>query len=391
MKILLVHNRYRQAGGEDAVFEAEKTLLQQEGHEVREYVRHNKEIEGKGTLTAAVSAIWSRQSYLQLKQVLTSFAPNVAHFHNVFLLVSPAAYYACQETGVPVIQTLHNYRLLCPAATFLRDGQICEDCLGKTPPWPGVWHGCWRGSRSQTAVPAAVLTFHRLVKTWEKQVNCYLALTHFARSKFIEAGFSRHKIVVKPNFATGISTSESKAGRTYALFVGRLSPEKGIDRLLEAWQKLGDIPLKMVGDGPSMDRVKEFAQDAGGRLEILGWRTRDEVQKLMQGARFLVFPSQWYEGFPLTLAEAFACGTPVIASRLGAMAELVMDGQTGLHFEAGNTESLAGKIKWAWAHPREMEGMGDHARREYEKKYTAEKNYAALMEIYESVIAGKHG
>jgi len=382
VRILLIHNFYQQPGGEDTEFAAEKTLLRQKGHEVVEFVRHNVEIHEIGRLKAAVDAVWSRDARRALRQILREVRPDVVHFHNTFLRISPAAYYVCWEEGIPVVQTLQNYRLLCPGATFLRDGQVCQDCMGKVIPWPGVLHGCWRGSAAQTSVVAAMLTFHRLLGTWQKQVDVYVVLTEFARQKFIEGGLPPEKIAIKPNFIYPDPGSGDGSGN-YGLFVGRISQEKGVHTLIRAWQKVKGTPLKIVGDGPLMEEVRGANLED---IEILGWRSHDEVLALMKEARFLVFPSEWYEGFPLTIAEAFACGLPVIASRLGAMAEIVEGGRTGMLFEPGNAEDLAEKVTWAWTHPKEVQAMGQEARLEYEKKYSAEQNYRRLVEIYRTAI-----
>ena len=385
-KILMVHNRYRQPGGEDAVFAAETEILRKHGHEVVEYLDDNRRIEGLNPLVAAANTVWSYGSREKLSQVLRETKPDVVHFHNTFLQISPAAYYACWETAQPVVQTLHNYRLLCPVATFFRDGHVCEDCLDRTPPWPAVLHGCYHNSRMQTAVVAAMLVFHRLLKTWQNQVHVYIALTEFVRRKFIEGGLPEEKIVVKPNFVYSDPGIREGKGE-YVLFVGRLSPEKGIKTLLWAWQYLQKIPLKIVGDGPLMDEICAYVKMHKLEwVELIGRCNHGGVLELMKGARFLVFPSEWYEGFPVTIAETFACGVPVIASRLGAMAEIVDDGRTGLHFEPGNSEDLAAKVKWAWTHLDQMQQMGREARAEYEAKYTAERNYKMLINIYEKAI-----
>jgi glycosyltransferase involved in cell wall biosynthesis len=385
-RILTVHNSYQQDGGEDVVFTAEAALLRQHGHEVVEYREDNRRIEEMSRLTVAARTIWSRSARERLLQVVRDVHPDVVHFHNTFLLVSPAAYYACREAGVPVVQTLHNYRLLCPAACFYRDGQVCEACLGRTPPWPGVVHACYRASRSQTAVVAAMLTVHRALKTWREQVDLYIALTAFARRKFIEGGLPREKLVIKPNFVyPDPGVKEGSGG--YALFVGRLSPDKGLRILLRAWRRIQGIPLKIVGDGLLMDEVRAFVQEQQlGNIEVLGRRPRQEVLALMQGASFLVFPSEWYECFPVTIAEAFACGVPVVASSLGAMAEIVHDGRTGLHFKPGDPEDLAAKVEWAWGHSEGMAVMRREARAEYEGKYAAGRNYQRLIEIYQMAI-----
>lgn len=407
MKILLIHNHYTQPGGEDAVFEAEKSLLERMGHEVVEFVEDNRRLNGVNPFKVAVDAVWSRESYIKIKELIREKRPDVAHFHNTFLRISPAAYYACKEEGVPVVQTLHNYRLICPGALLMRDGRVCEDCVGKAVAWPGVVHGCWRGSGAQTAVVSSMLTFHRLLKTWQEKVDLYIALTEFARKKFIQGGLPGEKIVVKPNFIAsdelGVMSDELRVmsdevklityhpslitQQSYVLFVGRLSPEKGIQTLLRAWKGLKRVPLKVLGDGPLWKEVEDFIEKEGlSYVEILGHRPRDEVFRLMKEAGVLVFPSECYENFPMAIAEAFACGLPVLASRLGAMEEIVEDGRTGLLFEPGNAEDLAEKVAWAWEHPKELEEMGREARREYEAKYTAERNYEMLMEIYGKVV-----
>ncbi len=382
MRILLIHNRYQQPGGEDAVFGAEKALLERMGHEVIPFVEDNARLNRMKPLKAVQNVIWSGEARRRLRRLIQETRADIAHFHNTFLMISPAAYYACQKAGVPVVQTLHNYRLICPGALLMRDGRVCEDCMGKALPWPGVVHGCWRESRMGTAVVVAMLILHRLLKSWQKQVNVYIALTEFARRKFIEGGLPAEKIVVKPNFVAPDPGDGGHEGG-YALFVGRLSPEKGVMTMLRAWKRLKGFPLKIAGDGPLMEEAQDFVKREGLMdVEVLGRKPREEVLRLMQAARLLVFPSEWYEGFPMTIAESFACGLPVIASRLGAMAETVEDGRTGFHFEPGNAEALAARVAWAWSHPREMAEMGHEARREYEARYTAERNYEMLMAIY---------
>jgi glycosyltransferase involved in cell wall biosynthesis len=385
-KILVVHNSYQQVGGEDAVFAAEATLLRQHGHEVVEYRDNNQRINQISRLSAAAGTIWSRSSHRRMLQTLRAARPDIVHFHNTFLLISPSAYYACREFGVPVVQTLHNYRLLCPAATFFRGGQLCEACLGKTLPWPGVWHACYRKSHSQTTIVAAMIGVHRWLKTWQQQVDIYIALSEFASEKFIKGGIPREKIVIKPNFVNP-DPGVGEENDYFALFVGRLSPEKGVWTLLQAWQGLKGIPLKILGDGPLLTDVQHFIQQKKlDCVEVLGQRAHGETLTLMKRARFLIFPSEWYEGFPLTLAEAFACGVPVIAARLGAMAEIVKEGHTGLLFCAGDPQDLAGKVRWAVENAKAMCRMRENARRIYEEKYTAGKNYKMLSAIYEQVI-----
>jgi glycosyltransferase involved in cell wall biosynthesis len=386
MRVLYVHNYYQQPGGEDAVFVAESKLLREHGHEVKEYTEDNKLIDRIRRGTVAARAIWSRPARRRVRQILHDSRFDLVHFHNTFPLISPSAYSACAEAKLPVVQTLHNYRLLCPASTFFRHGQICEACLGKTPPWPAVAHGCYRASRAQSASAASMLTIHRWLRTWQEQVHGYIALTEFAKRKFIEGGLPPQKIHVKPNFVYPDPGRRRWHG-DYALFVGRLSQEKGIRTILRAWRDLSGIPLKIVGDGPLMSDVQELVR--GEKLEsveILGRRAPADVMLLMKQANVLIFPSLCYETFGLVAVEAFACGVPVIASRLGAMAELVEEGRTGLLFRAGDPEDLLEKIRWTVDHQDALCRMGENARRVYEEKYTAEKNYKMLIGIYKQAI-----
>jgi glycosyltransferase involved in cell wall biosynthesis len=322
-----------------------------------------------------------------LKNLLLQKKPDIVHFHNTLPLISPAAYWACSDADVPVIQTLHNYRLLCPGAQFLRNGQICEICLGHALPWPGVIHACYRDSRPATAAVAAMLSIHRGLGTWQGKVNLYIALSEFARRKFIQGGLCGDHIVVKPNFIHPDPGKKAVEGK-YALFVGRLSPEKGLPILIKAWaQSRRQIPLRIVGDGPLRDGIEREAKRNGlADIFFMGRLSSHETLEQMLGARFLVVPSVWYEGFPRTIAEAFACGVPVLCSRLGSLQEIVQDGRTGLHFNPGDSEDLAGKVEWAWTHTTEMKEMGCAARAEYEAKYTPEQNYKILMEIYQRAI-----
>ena len=254
MRILLAHNRYQQRGGEDVVFETERTLLEKAGHEVSVYERHNDEIDAYSVwelIDLSRRTIWATDSASSIREILAQAQPDVAHFYNTFPLISPAAYYTCASAGVPVVQTLPNYRLICPGADFLRDGETCELCVSKTITWPAVWNRCYRESLGGSAVVTAMLAFHRLANTWKQRVDTYIALTEFSRRKYIDGGLPAHKIVVKPNFISpdpGPRSEESD----YALFVGRLSKAKGIATLLRAWEELPDIPLMVAGDGPLM-------------------------------------------------------------------------------------------------------------------------------------------
>jgi glycosyltransferase involved in cell wall biosynthesis len=384
MQVLSVHNRYQIRGGEDEVCDAERRLLQQHGHVVDLYEEHNDCITNLSALQTAIATIWSTETYRTLKQQFTQTPYDLVHVHNFLPLISPSVYYAARDSKIPVVQTLHNYRMLCPNALFFRDGQVCEDCLGKTIPWTGVQHGCYRGSRAASAVVAAMLTTHNSLNTWLNTVSLYIALTEFARRKFIEGGIPPERIVVKPHFVDPDPEVGSGKG-SYALYVGRLSVEKGLDVLLDAWKYLGEkVPLKIVGDGPLRDRVVEATQRFP-HVEWLGRRPIEEVYTLMGDALMLVFPSKWYETFGRVAIEAFAKGTPVVAARIGAIAELVEPGRIGLHFRPSDAEDLATQVDWLMSHPTQLTQMRQEARAEFEAKYTAERNYHQLVEIYNLV------
>src|ERR1700678_1719323 len=389
VRVLIVHNAYQQAGGEDAVVSAEKALLLRAGNEVNQYLRHNNEIKSGGIcsdIALGLRTVWSSGARNELHRRLKEWKPDVVHFHNTFPLVSPDAYYARRELGVPVVQTLHNYRLLCAAGAFFRDGQVCEDCLTKNR-WQAVRHACYRQSRGASATVVAMLSFHHWCGTWKKLVDRYIALSEFSSAKFVEAGLPPEKIVVKPNFVLpdpGVGDRK----RDYAVFVGRLSEEKGLRTLLQAWGRVNSkYALRVIGDRPFFNDLQwEISRSGFWNVHLDGFLPREELLNVLQGAKLLILPSNCYENFPVTIAEAYACGTPVIASRLGAMQEIVHDGRTGLHFVPGDADDLAKKVEWAWAHSGEMLEMGRHARAEYEAKYTAERNYGMLTNVYRQAM-----
>lgn len=389
MKILVVHNHYQEAGGEDGMFESEATLLASKGHKVLRYTLSNDQIRRMNRFSLVSATLWNYSVYSEIRALIRRERPHVVHFHNTFPLISPSAYYAAKAEAVPVVQELANFRLLCSNALFLRDGRVCEDCLGKLIPWPGIAHGCYRNSRTASSVVVAMLTLHRALRTWVRMVDVYIALTEFARQKFIQSGLPAERVVVKPNFVSpDPGVGERKGG--YALYVGRLSPEKGVDTLLTAWRRLaGDVPLKIVGGGPLAARVASAAREIPF-VEWHGRQSRDEVLSAMRDALMLIVPSSCYETFGVVVVEAYAVGLPVIASRQGALAEVVVDGVTGTHFTPGDAGDLAGKVRWMVGNEARARDMGRAARREFKEKYTAERNYAMLMEIYERVVSSPH-
>ncbi len=381
MRVLLVHNQYIEPGGEDVVATAEGALLESYGHEVRRFIVSNRGIDRlSDKFFTAWQAPYSERSRRRMDANISDFSPDLVHVHNFFPILTPSIYDACADARVPVVQTLHNYRLICPQALLLRNGRPCEKCVSGSP-YHAVLYGCYRGSRLVSIVPARMLSINRRRGTWRRKVTRYIALTRFARGKFIEGGLPADRIAVKPNFVAD-PAAQSEPGavcRDGALFVGRLSPEKGIETMLQAWRDVA-VPLRILGEGPLAGSVRGCDNPA---VEALGRKTKPEVVEEMRRAAFLVMPSEWYEGCPMVMVEAFACSLPVVASRLGAMRELIEDGVTGLHFQSGDPADLAAKVRWAAENPSDMRRMGENARRAYEDNYTPESNYRRLMAVYD--------
>jgi glycosyltransferase involved in cell wall biosynthesis len=378
--VFLVHNHYQQPGGEDSVVRAEAALLRSYGHDLHEYRVYNSRIADMSAASLLKATIWNSGVYREILTRLTAIESTIAHFHNTFPLISPAAYYAARRRGVAVVQTLHNYRLLCPGAVFFRDGDVCERCLGKAVPWAGVVHACYRSSRVATAAIAGMVSFHRAIGTWGRMVDAYIALTEFARAKFIAGGIPAEKIAVVPNFID--DPGIGRHGERSAVFVGRLAPEKGVETIAHAWRILAErrrgVPLKVIGDGP----LETLRTEAPAEVEWLGWQPPEQVIRMMKDAAVLILPSRSYEGFPRTIVEAFATGLPVIGSRLGSIAEVIGDGRTGRLCRPGDALELAGVVEQLFDDERTLQEMGRCARAEYEDKYTPARHYAQLMRTY---------
>jgi glycosyltransferase involved in cell wall biosynthesis len=384
LRILVVHNRYQQPGGEDRVVEAESCLLATMGHDIEQWEENNDSI--ASPLSAVLTALQSVYSFEQaraMRQRLQHFQPDVVHIHNFFPRLSPSIHMECHRAHVPVVQTLHNFRLLCPAAILHAAEGRCSGCAQRIVPWPAVVRGCYRQNRLASLAVANMLATHRLLGTWNRCVRRFIALSENARQTFVAAGLPAEKIMLKPNFVDpdpGMGTGDGN----FALFVGRLVEEKGVATLLAAWQQLATpLPLKIIGDGPLAASVVQAAA-IHPNIESLGMRDRSYVQQTMAHATILILPSTWDEAFPVVIAEAFAAGLPIVASRLGAMAELIEDGQTGRLFVPGDATQLARTIESVVARPRELQAMRLRARAQYEQKYTAAANYPQLLAIYKA-------
>ncbi len=378
MRVLIAHNTYQHRGGEDSVVEAEIALLRSHGHVVETYFRNNDDAGSMSSLALARHTLWSSRTQQDMAELIRRFQPDVIHVHNTFPLISPSLYWAAEHAGVPVVQTLHNFRLMCLNALFLREGKVCEDCMGQVP-WRGIARACYRGSRAASTALAGMLTLHRGLGTYQNKVTRYIALNEFSRRKFIESGLPAERFVVKPNFVDFAAPVE--AARDGFLFVGRLSAEKGVGVLVAAAGHLINASVRVAGNGPEAGLLEGVAG-----IHALGAMSGEAVRGEMCQAMALVLPSICYENFPRTLAEAFGCGLPVIASRIGVLAVLVEDGVTGLLFEPGNAQDLADKMVWAQQHPQQMAQMGRNARVLYEAEFTAERNYQQLIAIYHDAI-----
>jgi glycosyltransferase involved in cell wall biosynthesis len=389
MRVAIFHNRYRHRGGEDSVVDFEAELLRKAGHEVRMFVVDNRDEIARspagvlGALRVGMNARWNERSAARVRAFLDAEAVDVAHVHNFFPLLTPAVHAAIGERGVPVVQTLHNYRLLCANGMFLRQDRPCEDCVERGP-WNAVRHACYRGSRVQTAVWADQTQHHRRLGTWPKRVDLFTTPSAFAREKLLAAGLPPDRLVVKGNAVDdpGTATAAGRGG----VFVGRLSREKGVHLLLEAWRNFAGEPLTIVGSGPEAAALRRAAADIPG-VCFLGRVGRERVFEALREAAFSIVPSLWYENFPVTVAESLACGRAVVAASPTALDEFVDHGRNGLRFELGSVDGLAAACGELLSDPARTAEMGLEARADYEDHLTPEASLAALLRVYERAIA----
>lgn len=385
MRILMLNNKYLLHGGEEVVFGNEVDLLRANGCEVDTFVVDNTEVAKIGKLRTGINALWSTDMYRQMRRRLQEKQYDVVHVHNYFPLFSPSVYYAAHAEGVPVVQTLHNYRLLCPVGTFFRDGRVCEDCLGKRIPWRGVYHACYRNSRCATAAVASMLALHRALGTWQKMIDAYIVLTRFELRKISEGGLPANKAFIKPNFLADPPPA-GPGGGGYAVFIGRICEEKGIRTLLKAWRKIGSrLPLKILGTGPMVAEVEETVRRLEG-VEYLGFQQKERIYELVGEAECVVVPSQWYEGQPVVVIEALALGTPLILSDIGPMSEFIDHEESGLLFESGNADDLVAKVDWFLENRANVPDMRKRVRFLFDKRHAPNRNFEIFMDIYHAAM-----
>lgn len=386
MKILLVHNMYKQPGGETCVFQSEGELLSRNGHFVERMVFDNAGIRTfLDICLSGLKLVYNPVSARKLSKKIEQFNPDIIHVHNFMPLISPSIFFVAKKYNVPVILTLHNYRLICPSATLYHNEKIYEKSINSIFPIDAILKGVYRNSRIQTAAVAIMVAFHNIIGTWRTKVDFYIALSNFAKEKFRRSALSipEDRLVVKPNFVQDCGIGQSTRDNFF-LFVGRLVEEKGIQTLLKA-TKLHNFKLTIIGDGPLSKMVEDAARQ-NENIRYLGFQDKPSTISHLKKCKALIFPSIWYEGLPLVILEAFSTGTPVIASKLGSMAEIVQNRINGMHFESGNEADLVDKIAEINARPEWARCLADNARLNYLVRHTPDKNYSMLISIYQQAL-----
>ena len=390
MRVLIVHGAYQQFGGEDSVVRAERELLERHGDEVLLYTRHNDEIKQFSAFEKASffpQTVYSWKSSGEIADVVRSFQPDVAFLHNVFPLLSPSVYHKLHSLGVPAVQVLHNFRPFCPNGFYYTQGQICEACRGGNY-LNAIRKRCYKDSYALSGLYALTLGSNRLAGMVNK-IAGFICLTEFFRIKMQEAGVPDSKLFVRPNFvyAPPLTANTSGAGN-YALYMGRLSPEKGCWTLIHAFEQMPQVALKILGTGPVEQELKDYVSAKGlGNIQFLGFKSGDEKWQLLRNSLCLVVPSEWYENFPVTVLEAYMASKPVVASRMGGLPYIVEDGKSGLLFESGKVGELVQKIQQLVNDPAGAVRMGACGRRFSETKYGPEQGYSNLMKVFSQVQA----
>jgi len=391
VRILYAHNFYRLPGGEDEGFADEIRLMRERGYEVDTFETSSKTLEGQSRLKAGIDGVWSARAARAIRARIAAARPDVVHFHNVYPVMSPAVFRAAAAEGVAVVHTLHNYRLVCSHAGLYYRGGVCEDCIGAIAPWHGVLRGCNNHGRAADAQIAVTVAIHRTAGTWTQSIDRYIALTTLARDIFVRGGLPATRIAVLPTFVDpdpGIGPGDG----AYALFIGRLTVEKGVRVLLDAWRECGArMPLKIVSSGGPLAEEVAAASSTIPGVAYMGRVSREVLTDLTRHASFLVFPSVWYEGTPRTIAEAFAAGTPVIASDIGAMRSMVQPGENGQWFKAGDAIDLARVARTLANDPVGCAALRLGARRAFEAHYSAARHFEGLATIYRAAIAQRSG
>ncbi len=395
MKILIIHNKYLKYGGEDSVFDSEKRLLEQNGNEVETLIFDNQALQGIAKLKMIYSIFYNNHSEKLLTDKIKTFQPQIIHVHNFFYDASPSIFYVANKYNIPVVQTLHNYRLICAGALLLRDNKPCELCINQKFPLAGIKHKCFGNSYLKTTQLTLMTSLHKYLGTWKEKITTYICLTEFAKSKIANSSLQipLENITVKANCTEDVGYQHIKDNKRedFYLFIGRLSKEKGIYILLEAAKKSG-CKLEIIGDGELKELVEKAAQ-MHPNIIYHGFQQKDFITNKLKTCKTLIFPSIWYEGMPLTILEAFSAGTPIIASDIDNINELITDNYNGVHFHYGNASDLAEKIQYFEDNFnnnfQNIAHLYTQARLTYEQKYTPGIIYKQLIAIYEKTIEKK--
>lgn len=378
MRVMQIHTNYRQAGGEDGVVATEARLLREVGHEVQTWRSENPP--GTTAVLSLAAAPWNPAAARRVREAAEAFEPDIAHVHNTWFATSPAAVSSLHGLGIPVVMTLHNYRLICAAATLYRDGAPCHDCVG-THSLHAVRYRCYRDSVAQSAIAATTIGLHGKLGTWHRSVDRFLALSEFGRQRFIEGGFAPQQVVVKANSVADPGEREHPpSASNTVIYLGRLAEEKGIHTLLEAWEgQASDLELLILGTGPLEDELQRYASP---KVQFAGHQPHDSIVSRLLSARALVFPSVWYEGQPLVALEAAAAGLPVLLSDLGAMPELFAPGADELLFPPGDVDALIQRLQQL-SDDAFVDRFGSLARQRFEQRYTHAAARRRLESIYD--------
>ena len=390
MKILQLHNLYIYEGGEDTVVELEKNLLIDHSHSVFQLKRENKnEIKNfVDKLSVAKNLSYSNYSKELVNKEIKKVRPNIVHVHNFFPLWTTSIFDACIDNNIPVVLTLHNYRTICANGLFFRKNEVCEKCLNHSS-YYSVLYGCYQNSRFKSIPVAKMIADNQKKNVWENKINRFIVFTNFAKNKYIQANFPKSKIRVKPNYNPTqiLPTKINEDLKKNCIYVGRISEEKGITTLLKAWKNI-NFPLKIFGDGP----IKHQIEKNQSNITFLGHQPKNIIIEEMKLAKFLIFPSECYEGFPMTILESFASKLLVLASNIGSVCEIVKNLHNGILFEPGNIIDLREKINWILTNPEECEKIKQNALNEFSLKYSKERNYELLIKISKEAMEDQsHG
>jgi len=385
LRILFAHNRYVNRGGEDESRDQEMLMLRSKGHEIIEYEVDNKDIPSNSYLKAGFQSIWNAEQNQRLTQLMLQSKPQILKVDNYFPILSPSIFSAAKRLGISTVLSVRNYRLICPGASLFRNGRVCTDCVGQKLALPAIRHQCYRGSYLQSAAVALSNGFAQLQGTWQQSVDRYIAVSKFVRKELIRGGFPEDKISVKANSVEDTGVGDGSGD--YALFVGRLIPEKGIHCLLQAWQRIGSaLPLRIIGEGSLEDMVAAAAR-TNPSIEYLGRQPLLRVCEMLGQAAVLVFPSEWYEPFGRSIVEAYSKGTPVVGADTEPMRDMIEGGETGLFFRTGDSQHLADTLLSLVREKDQLSHMRKQARRKYLSNYSADETYAQMMRIFEHALS----